>query len=211
MATKGVFRALALAALLVADGLAAVGPARAADALVALGDELAVGKNRTGESCKLRLMEIRAEPPYSRYALFCEGWTQPSGELRRFGVAQGYTVEKLLTDSLFEKSFSTRLGACGNVEPTTLAMGTPAALRECKLDADWVVLSACNTAAPDGRLGGQSLSGLARAFFYAYGKNAALGRGAALRTAQLKLMDDQTTSHPSFWAPFILVGDGGTL
>ena len=36
-----------------------------------------------------------------------------------------------------------------------------------KLDADWVVLSACNTAGPDGSLGGESLSGLARAFFYA--------------------------------------------
>jgi len=105
-----------------------------------------------------------------------------------------------------------------------------------KLDADWVVLSACNTAAPDGKLGGQSLSGLARAFFYAgarsvlvshwavatqptvaltttmfdaYGKSAAVGRAAALRTAQLKLMGEQATSHPSFWAPFVLVGDGG--
>lgn len=36
-----------------------------------------------------------------------------------------------------------------------------------KLDADWVVLSACNTAGPDGSLGGESLSGLTRAFFYA--------------------------------------------
>jgi len=105
-----------------------------------------------------------------------------------------------------------------------------------KLDADWVVLSACNTAAPDGKLGGQSLSGLARAFFYAgarsllvshwavatqptvtltttmfdaYAKNAAAGRAAALRAAQLKLMGEQATSHPSFWAPFVLVGDGG--
>lgn len=34
-----------------------------------------------------------------------------------------------------------------------------------KLDADWVILSACNTAAGDG--GGEALSGLARAFFYA--------------------------------------------
>ena len=31
----------------------------------------------------------------------------------------------------------------------------------------------------------------------------ALDRAAALRTAQLKLMG-------SFWAPFVLVGDGGT-
>jgi len=105
-----------------------------------------------------------------------------------------------------------------------------------KLDADWVVLSACNTAAPDGKLGGQSLSGLARAFFYsgarsllvshwavasqptvvlttslfdAYTRDAAVGRAAALRTAQLKLLGDAATSHPSFWAPFVLVGDGG--
>src|SRR6185295_17935018 len=34
-----------------------------------------------------------------------------------------------------------------------------------KLDADWVILSACNTAAGDA--GGEALSGLARAFFYA--------------------------------------------
>src|ERR1700693_4253462 len=35
-----------------------------------------------------------------------------------------------------------------------------------KLNADWVVLSACNTAAED-RPGAEALSGLARAFFYA--------------------------------------------
>ena len=86
------------------------------------------------------------------------------------------------------------------------------------------------------RRGSEAVSGLGRAFFYAgarsllvshwavdskptvilttelfdaYGKNTALGRAAALRTAQLKLMGEQATSHPSFWAPFVLVGDGG--
>ena len=38
-----------------------------------------------------------------------------------------------------------------------------------KLNADWVVLSACNTAAADG-LGGEAVSGLGRAFFYAGSK-----------------------------------------
>jgi CHAT domain-containing protein len=36
-----------------------------------------------------------------------------------------------------------------------------------RLNADWVILSACNTAAGDGTQGAPGLSGLARAFFYA--------------------------------------------
>ena len=36
-----------------------------------------------------------------------------------------------------------------------------------KLNADWVALSACNTAAADGTPGAEGLSGLAKAFFYA--------------------------------------------
>jgi CHAT domain-containing protein len=34
-----------------------------------------------------------------------------------------------------------------------------------RLDADWVILSACNTAAGDATFGAESLAGLARAFF----------------------------------------------
>ncbi|GAO77497.1 CHAT domain-containing tetratricopeptide repeat protein [Sphingopyxis sp. C-1] len=36
-----------------------------------------------------------------------------------------------------------------------------------RIGAEWVILSACNTAAGDGRAGAPSLSGLARAFFFA--------------------------------------------
>ena len=105
-----------------------------------------------------------------------------------------------------------------------------------KLDADWVVLSACNTAGPDGSLGGESLSGLTRAFFYAgartllasqwavasnatvdlttgifaAGKDAQVGKAEALRRSQAALRAKPATAHPFFWAPFILVGDGGT-
>jgi CHAT domain-containing protein len=105
-----------------------------------------------------------------------------------------------------------------------------------RLDADWVVLSACNTAGPDGSLGGESLSGLARAFFYAgartllvshwavasrptvmlttglfaqLAQTPTLSRAEALRRSQLILVDTAATSHPVFWAPFVLVGDGG--
>jgi CHAT domain-containing protein len=112
-----------------------------------------------------------------------------------------------------------------------------------KLDADWVVLSACNTAAADGR-GDEAVSGLGRAFFYAGARSVLvsnwavettsarrlttelfrrqaeqpqLGRAEALRQSMLALMNASGTdpsgrtfaySHPAFWAPFSLVGDG---
>ena len=54
-----------------------------------------------------------------------------------------------------------------------------------KLDADWVVLSACNTAGADGKA------------------------QEALRQAMLQTMKDKRFSHPAFWAPYALVGEGG--
>jgi len=49
-----------------------------------------------------------------------------------------------------------------------LSASEVAALR---LDADWVILSACNTASGDGSSGAPGLSGLARSFFYAGARN----------------------------------------
>ena len=53
-------------------------------------------------------------------------------------------------------------------EPTIEDDGllTASEVAQLKLNADWVVLSACNTIAGD-RPGAEALSGLARAFFYA--------------------------------------------
>ncbi len=48
---------------------------------------------------------------------------------------------------------------------------TASEISEMRLDADLVVLSACNTAAGDGSEGAPGLSGLARAFFYAGARN----------------------------------------
>ncbi|MBL8834304.1 MAG: CHAT domain-containing protein [Rhodospirillales bacterium] len=117
-----------------------------------------------------------------------------------------------------------------------------------RLNADWVVLSACNTATGDGA-GAEAVSGLGRAFFYAgtrallvtnwpvettsarvlttdlFGRQAKdpnLARATALQQAMAALIDGagyvdpasrQTVfaySHPIFWAPFALVGDGGS-
>ena len=107
------------------------------------------------------------------------------------------------------------------------------------LNADLVVLSACNTAASDGTPGAEGLSGLAKAFFYAgarslmvshwpvasdatvplttvtlktYAADPKLGRAQALRKAMLDLMKSPNHpeyAHPLYWAPFVVVGEGG--
>jgi CHAT domain-containing protein len=105
------------------------------------------------------------------------------------------------------------------------------------LNADLVVLSACNTATAGGQFGGESLSGLAGAFFYAgarsvlasnwevpsaqtvqlmtgmfqrLGPNLNGGVAEALRQSQLALVAKPDTAHPFFWAAFTLIGDGGS-
>jgi CHAT domain-containing protein len=106
-----------------------------------------------------------------------------------------------------------------------------------KLDAEWVVLSACNTAAPDGTPAAEGFSGLARAFLYAGARSllvshwrvnsqaavmlttrmfdalraeASIRRAEALRLSMSAMLDDAAPAfaHPYFWAPFVLVGDG---
>jgi CHAT domain-containing protein/tetratricopeptide (TPR) repeat protein len=106
-----------------------------------------------------------------------------------------------------------------------------------KLDADWVILSACNTAAGDAK-DADALSGLARAFFYAGARSLLvshwevaseptvklitkavdeleidpkIGRAEAQRRSMLSMIDTgkDYEAHPAFWAPFVLVGEGG--
>ncbi len=96
-----------------------------------------------------------------------------------------------------------------------------------KLDADWVVLSACNTAAGDGN-GAEAVSGLGRGFFYAgtrallathwpvesvsarllvtetfeqQAKHAGMGRAHALRASMLALMERQSSHGFSYAHP----------
>ena len=114
---------------------------------------------------------------------------------------------------------------------------TASEVAQLKLNADWVVLSACNTIAGD-KPGAEALSGLARAFFYAGARallvshwavdsNAAmrlttstfdimksdpsLGRAEALRRAILAYVNDTSdprNAYPAYWAPFVVVGEG---
>jgi len=114
---------------------------------------------------------------------------------------------------------------------------TASEISQLKLDADWVVLSACNTAGgasdkPDA----EALSGLARAFFYAGARallvshwavnsdatvalitkafnelkaDPKIGRAEALRRSMLALIQTgNNNAHPSNWSPFVVVGEG---
>jgi CHAT domain-containing protein/tetratricopeptide (TPR) repeat protein len=106
------------------------------------------------------------------------------------------------------------------------------------LDADLVLLSACNTAAPDGTPGAPGLSGLAKAFIYAGSRallvshwqvdseaarrlttrmfselaiDPAVGPSEALRRSMVGLVGDRSRdyfAHPAAWAPFVIVGEG---
>ncbi|MBM3568456.1 MAG: CHAT domain-containing protein [Alphaproteobacteria bacterium] len=66
-------------------------------------------------------------------------------------------------DGLTEPALALTPAAAGGSGDGLLTMSQVA---ELKLDADWVVLSACNTAAAQGA-GAEAVSGLGRAFFYA--------------------------------------------
>src|SRR5215831_4628201 len=57
---------------------------------------------------------------------------------------------------------------------------TASEVAQLKLNADWVVLSACNTAAAD-KPGAEALSGLARAFFYAGARRFSSRTGRSIR------------------------------
>jgi CHAT domain-containing protein len=124
-------------------------------------------------------------------------------------------------------------------QPTEFDDGllTASEVAQLKLNADWVVLSACNTIAGD-KPGAEALSGLARSFFYAGARallvshwavnseaatrlsistfdrmkaDPRLGRAEALRQAMLAYLNDASSprnAYPAFWGPFALIGEG---
>jgi CHAT domain-containing protein/Tfp pilus assembly protein PilF len=124
-------------------------------------------------------------------------------------------------------------------QPSELDDGllTSSEVAQLKLNADWVVLSACNTIAGD-KPGAEALSGLARSFFYAGARallvthwsvdsaaatrlttstfdrlkaDPKLGRAEALRQAMLGYLNDTSSprnAYPGFWGPFALIGEG---
>ena len=127
----------------------------------------------------------------------------------------------------------TPTGRAGQIDDGLLTASKVATL---KLDADWVVLSACNTgASEDGKAEG--FSALATAFFHAGARsvvishwsvpsgptvlltagafaalanNPGMGRSEALRQSMIAMLSSSKPpefAHPLVWAPFSIVGD----
>jgi CHAT domain-containing protein len=103
------------------------------------------------------------------------------------------------------------------------------------LNADWVILSACNTAGGSDK-NAESLTGLGKAFIYAGSKSLlvshwavssagtvdlmtrlfrayrqqGLSKAKAHQQAMLEMLrTGDMRAHPSFWAPFVILGEGG--
>lgn len=119
-----------------------------------------------------------------------------------------------------------------NASPQNDGLLTASEIGRLRLAADWVVLSACNTAAGEGQAS-PTYSGLARAFQLAGARSLLLShwpvrddiatrlsvatvkasgtgveRSEALRRAQLSLMNDssdKSTRSPALWAPFVII------
>jgi CHAT domain-containing protein len=162
------------------------------------------------------------------------------------GALRNYRVIHFATHGLV--SGETALFLTGQAEPALLftppqaasetddGLLTASEVTQLKLDADWIVMSACNTAA-GGAHSSEALSGLAKAFFYAGARSllvshwavdsdaavaittgafaamkadSTIGRAEALRRSLIALMDKGgRNAHPSIWAPFVVVGEGG--
>jgi CHAT domain-containing protein len=113
---------------------------------------------------------------------------------------------------------------------------TASEISELSLDADWVLLLACNTAAADGTPEAEPLSGLASSFLFAgarallvshwsvdakatarfielaFGDGNGPTRSDQLHAARKKIRSESSEagisySHPAFWASFVLIGD----
>jgi len=158
------------------------------------------------------------------------------------GDLRGFRIVHLATHALLSTDLSCRHEATIVVSPDPTAANADSAflgtseILGLRLDANLIVLSACNTGSD---ASGDSLSGLARSFFYAGARGLLVthwelsdGSGplltaltlrepategdsaTALQHAKLSVLHDVSArygveySHPFHWAAFVLVGDG---
>jgi CHAT domain-containing protein len=149
--------------------------------------------------------------------------------LEREIVAGGYSVVHMATHAQFEsdyrRSFLLAHDDVITMDRLEEVMGSQRFTDE---PIDLLVLSACQTAAGDERaalgLAGVAVKAGARsalASLWAVNDESTAtlitefyrqladenGKAAALRGAQLLLLNDERYSHPAYWAPFLMIGD----
>jgi CHAT domain-containing protein/tetratricopeptide (TPR) repeat protein len=184
-----------------------------AKTLKASPEDIKLGDAASVTTVKRELLENYRVVYFATHALV-------AGQLEQFAKVK---AEPSLVLSIPEKPSEDDDGLLKASEVTTL-----------KLNADFVVLSACNTAAGD-KPGAEALSGLARAFFYAGAKslivshwsvdslsavdlmtglfdalkmNPHLSHAEALRESILRIITKGPYwAQPKLWAPFIVVGE----
>ncbi len=160
-----------------------------------------------------------------------------SGDLERYRVLT-FATHGLIAGELGQANAGLVLTPPRNPDAEDDGLLTTSEIAGLRLDADFVLLSACNSAAGSADAQ-EGLSGLASAFFLAGARSllvshwpvysdaatrltsgmiAALetdpriGRAEALQRSMLAILDDADADarmiHPAYWAPFLIAGDG---
>jgi CHAT domain-containing protein/Flp pilus assembly protein TadD len=193
-----------------------------ADELRAIGKILGAGSEdiKLGEDASVTT--VKKEPIADYRVVYFATHALVAGEVEWFAKVK---AEPALVLSIPEKPTEDDDGLLRASDVATL-----------KMNAEFVVLSACNTAAGD-KPGAEALSGLARAFFYAGAKslvvshwevdsdatvelmdglfealkaNPRLSHAEALQASMLRMIANSTRpewAQPQFWAPFVVVGE----
>lgn len=219
-------------------------PARDADAVLAL--------RGLPEGCRKDVMMVSGAPALPNTAAELRAVAHALGTGERLVLGEAFSEDGVKTADLgnYRVVYFATHGLlphelnCWN-EPSLVTSKPPAEkddglltaseVMDLKLDADLVVLSACNTGGPGIETGGESLSGLARAFFYAGARSMLVthwripdaptvelmvstfeqvGAGnvapaEAMRRSQVRFIENPSLAHPLNWGAFTLVGDGG--
>lgn len=160
-----------------------------------------------------------------------------SGDLRTYGILH-FATHGLVGGEFGQAEPGLLLTPPASASESDDGVLTAREIAALDLDAEWVILSACNTAAGS-RSDAEALAGLARSFFYAGARSLLVSawpvysqaatrfttsvfatlaaqpgstRGEAVVVAMRQMLAESTspeTAHPAYWAPFLLVGDAG--
>jgi len=210
------------------------------------------GGRNASTVCKLRpLPDTRIEADRLYAALGAGGSTRLLGgdaserklaSLNGEGALADYRVILFATHGLVVGEASSSVepslvltpdAGCDGTAPDGDGLLTASEITALNLDADWVVLSGCNTASPDGMPNAAPLSGLVRSFLYAGARRMLVSHwsvdsaatadlmagvfsgkdevdAAALQRAMVAMRKSPGNggmrAHPAFWGAFVAVG-----